>query len=228
MMPGVDGFSLLASLRATESTADLPVLILTAKHITKEDLKVLKRDRIHQLIQKGDVDRAELLASIRAMLEPTVAPPAVVPPAVAPSAAAASATAPAKPRRKTLPRTSARPVILVVEDNEDNALTIRALLQDRYDLLEAADGSQAVELALRGKPALVLMDIALPGLNGIDTFHAIRNHPETKRIPIFALTASAMDDERETILSHGFDAYISKPILADEFYARIEEVLHAR
>jgi CheY-like chemotaxis protein len=72
------------------------------------------------------------------------------------------------------------------------------------------------------------MDIALPGMSGIDAFKEIRKMPLLQNIPVIALTASAMLQERETILSHGFDAFISKPILTKHFYEVINEVLYGK
>ncbi len=206
MMPGTDGFGLLEALRVDEKTSRIPVLILTAKHITKEDLVVLEKYRVQRLIQKGDVNRAELLASIHSLLVP-----------------------PAPARRAPRPPARLRPVkplVLVVEDNPDSLLTVRALLGTDYEVLEAVDGPSAVEKARRRHPDLVLMDIALPGITGIEAFHAIRSSPGCDDIPIVALTASAMENERDVILAHGFDGYLSKPIDAADFHAAVERGIH--
>lgn len=210
MMPDIDGFKLLEMIRHAEATVHIPVLVLTAKHLTKEDLKFLKRNNIHQLIQKGDVVRDKLKRAIVTMLFPddTVK------------------------RDSLLPVTSARfegkLTVLVVEDNPDNMITVRAMLGEHYEIIEASNGDEGITLAERYMPHLVLMDIALPGISGIEAFQAIRKAAKTEAIPIIALTASAMEDERETILSYGFDAYISKPIIAKEFYQVIREVLYGR
>ena len=208
MMPDIDGFETLNTLRATEKTANVPVLILTAKHITKDELKSLKRNHIYQIIQKGDINRDELLDAVSNM--------------VCPSAAETSAQ-PKAPRG-----TNKKPVVLIVEDNADNMTTVKALLEDKYHLLEAKNGEEAIELAKTYVPDLVLMDIALPGINGIEAFKAIKSTPVSQHIPIIALTASAMDQERESILSYGFDAFVAKPIVADTLFEVIGEVLYGK
>ena len=208
MMPGVDGFKVLETLRNAEPTAHIPVLILTAKHITKEELKFLKRNNIHQLIQKGDVKRVELQNAIRNMLYPE------------------------KVKHEELPKKSqpveGKPVVLVVEDNPDNMITVKALLEDNYTVLEAVNAHECIEMALKYFPNLVLMDIALPDISGIEAFKQIKRMPQLQNIPVIALTASAMTHDREAILSHGFEAYVAKPIIAKEFFKVIQEVLYGK
>jgi signal transduction histidine kinase/CheY-like chemotaxis protein len=210
MMPGIDGFEVLKTLREAEPTAHIPVLILTAKHITKDELRFLKRNNIHQLIQKGDVNRNELQHAVATMVSPKTTEPE-----------------PAQPRRE--PQTiEGKPVVLVVEDNADNMTTAKAILGDNYTVLEAADGNSAIEMAKKHVLHLILMDIELPGMNGITTFKAIRNMASLQHVPIVALTASAMTSDRETILAHGFDAYIAKPIDEKVFFKTINEVLYGK
>lgn len=222
MMPGIDGFQVLETLRNAEPTAHIPVLILTAKHITKEELKFLKRNNVHQLIQKGDVDRSKLQNSITGMLFP----------AAAVSADAAPEEADQKQTRQTKQIKhqilEGKPAVLVVEDNPDNMITVRALLSDHFTMLEAIDAHEAISMAKKHVPNLILMDIALSGMDGIQAFREIRSMPDLQHIPIIALTASAMLHDRETILSHGFDAFIAKPIIAKEFFKIINEVLYGK
>ena len=208
MMPGMDGFEVLKTIRNAEPTANIPVLILTAKHITKDDLKLLKRNNVHQLIQKGDVNRIELLNSVASLVYIEMAQEV-------------------KPQ-KEIQKIEGKPVILIVEDNFDNMLTVKAVLEDKYTLLEAEDGTQGVLLAKKHLPNLILMDIALPGMDGIEAFNVIRNIGQLSHIPIVALTASAMTLDRETILAHGFDGYIAKPIDEKVFYNTINKVLYGK
>jgi len=206
MMPGIDGFEVLKQIRNAEPTAHIPVLILTAKHISKEELKFLKRNNVHQLIQKGAVSRDELIDSLTSMMAPE--PNEVV-----------------KPLRP-LQNIVGKPTILVVEDNPDNMVTVKALLCDTFIVFEAVDGFMAVEMCNKHRPNLVLMDIALPGMDGIEAFKAIRADAKLQHIPVIALTASAMNSDREIILSHGFDAYISKPIEEKVFFRIINTTLY--
>jgi signal transduction histidine kinase/DNA-binding response OmpR family regulator len=198
MMPGIDGFKLLQILRDLERTASTPVLILTAKHISKEELSFLKRNNIHQLIRKGDADREALQRAILSLLAVGVkhAPDAM----------------PEKPRAE-------KPVVLVTEDDPDNMLTVKALLEDRFTVLEARNAHESVRMAAEHMPDLILMDIALSGTSGIDAFHEIRTLPQLTHIPVIALTASAMTHEREAILAHGLsDAFITQsPSSATQF-----------
>ena len=103
--------------------------------------------------------------------------------------------------------------ILIVDDNEKNLKLIRDVLQFKgFTTLEAADGEAAVRLALSDPPALILMDVQLPGMNGCEAMKAIKADERTRAIPIIALTAMAMRGTRESLLSDGFDDYISKPV----------------
>ena len=208
MMPGLDGFDVLKTIREAEPTAGIPVLILTAKHITREELQFLKRNNIHQLIQKGDVNRIELLRAVDSMVIQGQPGQAV-------------------PKTEIQP-IEGKPVILVVEDNADNMLTVKALLSDRYTVVEAVDGNDGIIMAGKHKPNLILMDIELPGMDGIAAFRAIRNNPELQKIPVLALTASAMVSDRETILSHGFDGYLAKPIDEHLFFDTINKTLYGK
>jgi len=106
--------------------------------------------------------------------------------------------------------------------------TAKAILGDNYTVLEATDGNSAIEMAKKHVLHLILMDIELPGMDGITTFKAIRNMAGLQHVPIVALTASAMTSDRETILAHGFDAYIAKPIDEKVFFNTINEVLYGK
>ena len=128
--------------------------------------------------------------------------------------------------RKGRPFTGEQARILVVEDNIDNMLTVKALLEPKYKVFSAQDGLEGVRLAEDEVPDLVLMDIALPEIDGIEAFRRIRKNRDLEHIPIIALTASALTQDRNSILAHGFDAFISKPIMETEFFSVLERVLH--
>jgi signal transduction histidine kinase/CheY-like chemotaxis protein len=208
LMPGIDGFEMLRIIREKEQTAHIPVLILTAKHITKEELLFLKQNHIYELIQKGLVNSDELISSIDHMIFPEL------------TAAKASP-------EELLP-TKDKPVILVVEDNADNMTTVQAILSGNYTVLEATDGIGAVEMARKHKPDLILMDIDLPKMDGIAAFKIIRQDAALQYIPVIALTASAMIADRETILAEGMDAWIPKPIDEKVFFKTINKVLYGK
>ena len=108
--------------------------------------------------------------------------------------------------------------VLIVEDNEKNMKLARDVLQAKgYQTLEAITGEEGVKLAREKLPDLVLMDIQLPGINGIEAFRQIRADAKTARIPVIALTASVTPTDRTAISAAGFDAFVSKPINLKEF-----------
>ena len=103
--------------------------------------------------------------------------------------------------------------VLIVEDNEKNLKLFRDVLcATGYVTLEAGTGEEAVELAVSDNPALVLMDVQLPGMDGVQTLGRLRSDPRTASIPVLALTAQAMHADRERFLAAGFDDYLSKPV----------------
>ena len=103
--------------------------------------------------------------------------------------------------------------IAVVEDNPDNRLLLEAMLEDHFQVLEFESGPDALEAIPGSNVELVLMDISLPGMDGVETLERLRKNPKTSHIPAIALTAHAMQGDRERFLSLGFDNYVSKPIL---------------
>lgn len=120
-----------------------------------------------------------------------------------------------------------KPRIAVVEDNPDNRLLVRALLEDEYEIDEYERGAPALEGMRRTPPDLVLLDISLPGMDGPEVLRSLRNDPELSTVPVVALTAHAMAGDRERYLSEGFDDYVTKPIvdegvLRDAIESRIQ------
>ena len=116
-------------------------------------------------------------------------------------------------------------LILIVEDNERNLKLVRDVLRVKgFDTIEAGTAEDGIELAGQRKPDLILMDIQLPGMNGIDALKVLRGKPETAAIPVVAVTASVMQQDRTLITQAGFDGYIGKPINIKEF---LESVNHA-
>ncbi len=114
--------------------------------------------------------------------------------------------------------------VLVVEDNEKNMKLFRDVLQaSGYRLLEATTGERAMALAAEHQPNLVLMDIQLPDIDGVEALGRLRADARTASIPVVALTAQAMHGDRERFLDAGFDAYISKPVDVVEFVKTVKE-----
>jgi two-component system, cell cycle response regulator DivK len=107
--------------------------------------------------------------------------------------------------------------VLIVEDNEKNMKLVRDILQAvGYTPIEASSGEEAIAVATAEAPALVLMDIQLPDLDGAAALQRLRADERTAGIPVLALTAQAMQGDRERFLAAGFDGYLSKPIDVDE------------
>ncbi len=120
-------------------------------------------------------------------------------------------------------------LILIVEDNEKNRKLVRDVLQVKgYQTIETETAEQGLKLALENSPALILMDIQLPGMDGITALKQLRADPKTKEIPVVAVTASAMTNNRETMLAEGFDGYQTKPISINDFLDEVRRVLDAR
>ncbi len=123
----------------------------------------------------------------------------------------------------------ANELILIVEDNEKNLKLVRDVLQYKgYQTLEAGTGEDGVRLAKARIPDLVLMDIQLPGMDGIAALGELRTDPATRAIPVIAVTASAMTHDRKKIMAAGFDSYQSKPIKVKEFLEAVREILDRR
>ena len=122
----------------------------------------------------------------------------------------------------------AQELILIVEDNEKNLKLVRDLLQfNGYETIEAVTAEEGIEIARTHHPALILMDIQLPGMDGKTALQHLRADPLTKAIPVVAVTASVMTSERDEILKAGFDDYQSKPISIKEFIPAIKNVLNS-
>ena len=116
--------------------------------------------------------------------------------------------------------------ILIIEDNESNLYLTRFILEKNgYQVIEAREGIQGVELAKNEKPDLIIMDIQLPDINGLEAVRRIRDSKADHEIPIVALTSYAMVGDREKALAAGCNGYIEKPINPDTFMAEIKEFL---
>ncbi len=117
-------------------------------------------------------------------------------------------------------------VILIVEDEPKNLKLIRDLLQvSGYITLEATDGKQGVALAKHNKPDLILMDIQMPVMDGIEATRILKADDETKAIPIIALTSYAMKGDEEKIWESGCDGYMAKPLDVKEFLREVSKFL---
>ena len=120
----------------------------------------------------------------------------------------------------------ANELILVVEDNDKNRKLVRDVLTFKgYEIIEAETGEAGVRLAQERHPSLILMDIRLPGIDGIEALRQLRAQEATREIPIMAMTASVMTSDRRKITDAGFDAFQSKPLKVSDFVAAVERLL---
>ena len=121
------------------------------------------------------------------------------------------------------------PLVLIVEDNPRNLKLVRDLLAFAgYRTLDASNGEDGVALARAHRPDLVLMDVQLPGIDGVEALARVRADPEIADLRVVALTAFAMKDDRERFLAAGFDGYLEKPLSVRDFPAQIEAMLARR
>jgi len=131
--------------------------------------------------------------------------------------------------RVAVSRSQSMTTIAVIEDNADNRLLLDAILGERYTLNEYATGTDALEGMPSHPPALVLLDVSLPGMDGLDVLASIRRDPVLQDVPVVAVTAHAMAGDRERYLAAGFDGYVPKPIVDERaLIGTVERLLAAR
>jgi two-component system cell cycle response regulator DivK len=117
-------------------------------------------------------------------------------------------------------------LILIVEDNDKNLKLVRDVLQVKgFSTIEAGTAEDGIKLAAERKPDLILMDIHLPGINGIEALKVLRADAATSKIPVIAVTASVMQQDRKLITEAGFDGYVGKPINLKEFLDAVRDIL---
>jgi CheY-like chemotaxis protein len=120
------------------------------------------------------------------------------------------------------------PTILLVEDNELNRdMLSRRLVRKGYAVLVAEDGAKGLSAATEGKPDLILMDMSLPAIDGWEVTRRLKAEPQTRAIPVIALTAHAMSSDREKAVAAGCDDYDTKPVELERLLAKIERLLQA-
>ena len=123
----------------------------------------------------------------------------------------------------------ANELILIIEDNEKNRKLCRDVLHVKgYRTIESETAEVGLDLARGQTPDLILMDIQLPGMDGITAMKQLKADAKTKSIPVIAITASAMTNNRTSMLAEGFDGYQTKPITLKDFFGEVERVLKVR
>ncbi len=200
MMPEMDGFEFLAAIREHEAWHDIPVVIITARDLGKEDVERLN-GQVRNVIRKGAVQGTDLIRAIEHQLDLNLG-------------------------RNMTEATDRRPKILYVEDNEDNAVLVKTWLEVRsFEVVLAADGEQGIAAAKKEKPDLILMDMAMPVLDGWEATTALKADSSTQHIPIIGISAHAMLGDREKALKIGCDDYLTKPVKLAELMRCIDRAL---
>jgi CheY-like chemotaxis protein len=195
LMPEMSGYDVLTALRAQPGTRNVPIVILTAANLSDAQREELRREAT-ALADKGDLSQRALVALLERIT------------------------------RRASASNGGGPVVLVVDDNDMNRALARSLLErSGYRVAEAHSGDAAVSAARHELPALVLMDLAMPGKNGYEAFAELRSDPSTAHIPVVALTAMAMRADEAKVKAAGFDAYLTKPVQPALFEATLNQLL---
>lgn len=214
MMPGMDGFEVLENLRSQENTRNIPVLILTAKNLSKDEREKINALNVTHLIQKGNINVSELIQKVSQLI-----------------GKATQAIDKNDSLNEPIPLLSKTTdskkniKVLVIEDNPDNLVTIRAILKERFNILEANEAKIGLELAITENPNLILLDMSLPNVDGKTILKNLKTQHETLNIPVIAVTAQAMKGDKERFLKAGCQSYVSKPIDPDTLLNEISKLL---
>lgn len=203
MLPEMDGFQFVAAAHQSSAWQNIPIVVLTALDLTAQDHQRLN-GYVRQILHKEARGYDELLREVRDLVRASRAEPAP------------SSSDPARPAK-----------ILLVEDDELNQdVLIRQLQRYGHEVLLARDGEEGIQMAQEVHPDLILMDMSLPRLDGWQATQRLKAAPATRAIPIIALTAHAMQGDRERALEVGCDDYESKPIDFARLRAKIQQALH--
>jgi len=193
LMPEMDGFEVLRRIKSNRSLCDIPVFILTAKDLAKDEADLLSR-QASALCQKNEGWRKELLTQIQQAVEGA---------------------------KKVAPK-----IILVADDSQESReFLVDVFSSHAYQVREATDGEDALRKIKEVEPDLVLLDVRMPKLDGYEVLRQIREDHRFLNLPVIALTAFAMEGDRESALSAGFDGYISKPVNPNTLRTLVEQLL---
>ena len=193
IMPGVDGFEVLRTLR--HEGMQMPVVVLTGKALVNDEERML-REGLARVVQKGGTALDNIVREAKVLL-----------------------------MAKRVVETGRQPRVLYVEDSPQNRDIVRRYLANDYEVIEAEDGEQGVERAIRDVPDLVLMDLSLPRLDGWEATRRIKANPSVKHIPVVALTAHASREDQARAMDAGCIDYITKPIEREVLIASIRRHL---
>jgi adenylate cyclase len=200
MMPEMDGFEFLTAMREHEAWRDLPVVVITARDLSKDDIGRLN-GQVRNVLHKGAVQGADLIGEIEKQLDLSL-------------------------ERNMTVQAGGRAKILYVEDNEDNLVLVKTWLEARnFHFVGAGDGERGIDAAGKEQPNLILMDMAMPVLDGWEATRQLKADPATRHIPIIGISAHAMLGDREKAMQAGCDDYLTKPIKLAALMESIDRVL---
>jgi PAS domain S-box-containing protein len=212
-MPEMDGFAFVEEITKKDCFRNIPLLLLTAMDISPDQQNRLKQANVRDVILKGQIDRDFFLNKIKAALESST-------PTTHPSPGEKMPITPTQGEGREGVK------VLIVEDQPDNLFLFKeALRPGGYAIYTATNGQEAVEVAQREKPDIILMDIQMPGMDGYETTRRIQAIPEMAAVPIIALTARAMKGEKEKAIEEGCSDYLAKPVSPAAVLKKVEEWL---
>lgn len=228
-LPDVDGLAVLESLRLQKHTREIPVLVFTARELTKDEIGRIEANHIFQLVTKGDIRRRELVRRVDAMLRDQPLAEQFLDGGDKPRKTPFSPEQSSQELPSSVAETECqRPRVLIVEDHPDNRRLIMDYLETEFELQEAPDGQEGLRLIHEWRPDAVLLDISLPGIDGFEVARRVQADPTTCHIPVIAMTAHAMEGDQEKILKKGFTGYVAKPFRLEVLRKTLLSVLAAQ
>ncbi|MBX3155168.1 MAG: response regulator [Deltaproteobacteria bacterium] len=193
LMPGVDGFEVLRTLRTEGMT--MPVVVLTGKSLIADEERIL-REGLARVVQKGGTALDNVVREAKQLL-----------------------------LAKRVVESGKLTRILYVEDSPQNRDIVRRYLSNDYEIIEAEDGEQGIDRALRDAPEMILMDLSLPRLDGWEATRRLKANPTTRHIPVIAVTAHASREDQTRATEAGCCDYVTKPIERDVLMSAIKRHL---
>lgn len=221
-MPEIDGFQVLEELQKREDLKNLPVIVITAADLAGDEKRGLP-ENVKGVIVKGQIDKRTLLARINEVLQGESRTPSIT------SGMDVQTAQRMVGRIKRKAEEGGLVKILIAEDRIDNLILIKETLRSTgYTVHTASNGQEALEIAKKERPDLILMDMQMPVMNGFEATKHIREIEDLKNIPIIALTARAMKGDEEKTLAAGCSDYLSKPVMPKDLLKKVEEWLRKK
>jgi signal transduction histidine kinase/CheY-like chemotaxis protein/HAMP domain-containing protein len=223
MMPKVDGISLSYKLKSSRETKHIPIIISTAKDLTSEEKNELQ-NIVEEITVKSKGHPLDVLKVVRDRIKMQEINCPDVPRTV--NNEEAEPDEEIAEEEVSMPEKIYQGEVLIVDDDPDTLFTINEIVQAcNCKTTLAGNGIECLKSLEKNIPDLILLDIMMPGMDGFQTINKIKENKDLRQIPVFAVTAKAMIEDREIILKHGFDDYVPKPVNAGVLAFKIEKVL---